>query len=72
MAKVTVVYDRQGNTLDVWFTKPQKAICEEVGHGIILKKSRKGRILGFEKINFLARGQQIVTLHDLRLEAKVA
>ena len=30
MAKVTVFYDRVGNTLDVWFTKPQKVICEEL------------------------------------------
>lgn len=72
MAKVTVIYDREGNTLDVWFAKPQKAICEEVGHGIILKKDKKGHVLGFEKINFLARGQKISSLHDLHLKAKVA
>ena len=72
MAKVTVVYDREGNTLDVWFTKPQKAVCEEVGHGIILKKNKRGRVLGFEKINFLAQGEKIRTLNDLHFEAKVA
>lgn len=72
MAKVSVIYDREGNTLDVWFTKPQKAISEEVGHGVILKKDKRGHILGFEKINFLPRGQKIVSKHDLRLEAKVA
>ncbi len=72
MAKVTVVYDREGNTLDVWFTKPQKAICEEVGHGVILKKDKKGHIVGFEKLNFLARGHRIVSKSDLRLEARVA
>ena len=72
MAKISVVYDREGNTLDVWFTKPQKAISEEVGHGVILKKDKKGRILGFEKINFLARGQKITFNKDLTLDAKVA
>jgi len=72
MAKVTVVYDREGNTLDVWFVKPQKAICEEVGHGIIVKKNRNGRVLGFEKLNFLPRGQHINSRSDLRLEAKIA
>lgn len=55
MAKITVVYDRVGNSLDVWFTKPQKAICEEVGHGIILKKDKKGNVIGFEKINFFSK-----------------
>jgi hypothetical protein len=72
MAKVTVVYDRIGNTLDVWFGRPRKVICEEVGHDVILKKDRHGRVLGFEKINFLPRGVKIISRHDLRLEAKVA
>ena len=72
MAKVSVVYDREGNTLDVWFTKPQKAISEEVGHGVILKKNKRGRILGFEKINFLARGRKINSRSDLKLDTKVA
>jgi Protein of unknown function (DUF2283) len=72
MAKVTVVYDREGNTLDVWFTKPQKAISEEVGHGIVLKKNKRGRVLGFEKINFLAPGEKILRSSDLHFEAKVA
>ncbi len=72
MAKVTVIYDRVGNTLDVWFTKPQKIICEEVGHGVILKKNKKGRVLGFEKINFLPHGKKIRSKTDLKLEAKVA
>jgi len=72
MAKVSVVYDREGNTLDVWFTKPQKTVNEEVGHGVILKKDKKGRILGFEKINFLTRGQRISFNKDLKLDAKVA
>lgn len=72
MAKVSVIFDRVGNTLDVWFTKPQKAISEEVGHGVILKKDKRGRILGFEKINFLARGQRINSKNDLKLIAQVA
>ncbi|MCG3205571.1 MAG: hypothetical protein KCHDKBKB_02293 [Elusimicrobia bacterium] len=72
MAKVTVVFDRIGNTLDVWFTKPQKTISEEVGHGVILKKNKKGHILGFEKINFLRKGQHITSKKDLKLVSKVA
>lgn len=72
MAKVTVVYDREGNTLDVWFTKPQKTISEEVGYGVILKKGKRGNILGFEKLNFLPRGHKIHSKHDLKFEAKVA
>lgn len=55
MAKIMVVYDKVGNTLDVWFTKPQKAVCEEVGHGVVLKKDKKGNVIGFEKINFFPK-----------------
>ncbi len=51
----TVVYDKLGNTLDVWFTKPQKVVCEEVGHGVVLKKDKKGNVIGFEKINFFEK-----------------
>ena len=70
MAKVSIVYDRVGNTLDVWFTKPQKALCEEVGDGVILKKNKQGRVVGFEKINFLARGEKILSKRDF--ETRVA
>lgn len=52
MEKITVIYDRVGNTLDVWFTKPKKALCEEIGQGFIIKKDRQGNVLGFEKINY--------------------
>ena len=55
MAKITVIYDRVGNCLDVWFTKPQKAVCEEVGHGVILKKDKNDNVVGFEKINFFSK-----------------
>ena len=50
---ITVVYDKVGNTLDVWLGKPRKAICEEIGKGFILKKDLKGNVLGFEKLNYV-------------------
>lgn len=31
MAKeILVLFDRVGNTLDVWFGEPREAICEEI------------------------------------------
>ena len=62
MEKVTVVYDRVGNTLDVWFVRPRKAICEEIGKGFILKKDEHGNILGFEKINFTKTKKPLANL----------
>jgi hypothetical protein len=54
MAKVKVFYDRQGNTLTVWFDDPQSEyMCEETGEEVILMKNRAGRVIGFEKLNFV-------------------
>jgi uncharacterized protein YuzE len=53
MARVKVYYDRQGNTLTVWFDDPQKEhICEETGEEVVLMKDKSGRVIGFEKLNF--------------------
>ena len=53
MEKVIVTYDKVGNTLDVWFRKPCEAICEEIGGGVVIKKNKKGEVIGFEKLNYL-------------------
>jgi len=53
MAQVKVFYDHIGNTLTVWFGKPQSEyICEETGEEVILMKDKTGHVLGFEKLNF--------------------
>ena len=59
MDKVRVYYDRTGNTLTVWFDDPAKeSICEEVGDDMVLVKDRRGRVIGFERLNYLTRKQQ--------------
>jgi len=55
MEKITITYDKVGNTLDVWFEEPRPCINEEVGTGVIIKKDKNGEILGFEKINYLKK-----------------
>ncbi|MCF8037686.1 MAG: DUF2283 domain-containing protein [Desulfohalobiaceae bacterium] len=53
MAQVKVYYDKEGNTLTVWFDDPQEEyICEETGDEVILMKSKSGRVIGFEKLNY--------------------
>ena len=53
MAEVSVLYDRQGRTLTVWFDDPhQEHICEETGDEVVLMKDSAGRVIGFEKLNF--------------------
>ena len=55
MEKVKVYYDREGNTLTVWFGEPgDEYICEETGDEIILMKDKNGNVLGFEKLNYLS------------------
>ncbi|MBU0629207.1 MAG: DUF2283 domain-containing protein [Nanoarchaeota archaeon] len=52
MDKIRVLFDKEGNTLDVWFEEPRKAICEETGDEVIIKKDIKtGKVIGFEKLN---------------------
>jgi hypothetical protein len=53
MAEVSVLYDREGQTLTVWFSdRRQEYVCEETGDEVILMKDSAGRVIGFEKLNF--------------------
>jgi uncharacterized protein YuzE len=53
MAQIKVYYDREGNTLTVWFGDPaDEYIAEETGEEIVLMKDREGKVIGFEKLNF--------------------
>lgn len=54
MAGVKVFYDREGNTLTVWFgDSSAEYVCEETGDEVILMKDSTGKVIGFEKLNFL-------------------
>ncbi|MDW7711305.1 MAG: DUF2283 domain-containing protein [Deferrisomatales bacterium] len=55
MAEVKVLYDEIGNTLTVWFGNPaDECVCEETGEEVILIKDKAGRVIGFEKLNYVA------------------
>ncbi len=59
MDKIRVYYDRTGNTLSVWFDDPNKEyVCEEIADDVVLMKDHRGRVLGFERLNYLSRKQQ--------------
>ena len=56
MAQVKVYYDREGNTLTVWFGDPaDEYVAEETGEEIVLMKNKDGKVIGFEKLNFTAQ-----------------
>lgn len=59
MVEVKVYYDRAGNTLTVWFGNPKdEDTCEETGDEVVLMKDKSGRVIGFEKLNFLSTASQ--------------
>jgi uncharacterized protein YuzE len=59
MDKLRVYYDREGNTLSVWFDDPQKEfVCQESDDDVVLVKDRRGRVIGFERLNFLSTKQR--------------
>ncbi len=59
MDKLRVYYDRKGNSLSVWFDDPKKEhICEESDDDVVLVKDRRGRVIGFERLNFLSASQR--------------
>ena len=61
MEKVRLYYDSKGNTLNVWFDDPKKeCVCEETGEEVILVKDKKGKVIGFEKLNFLIHPQETI------------
>ena len=59
MDKVRGNVDRTGNTLTVGFNAPTKEHnYEEVADDIVLMKDRRGRVIGFERLNYLSPKQQ--------------
>lgn len=59
MEKILVVFTKETNTMDIWFDKPDKEfVCEETGEEIILKKDKKGKIVGVELLNVLPQNKK--------------
>jgi uncharacterized protein YuzE len=58
---VRVCHDPIGNTLVVWFGEPSDEVeAEETGDEVILMKDKDGKVIGFEKLNFLPQADQAV------------
>ena len=71
MEKTRIFYDKQGNTLNVWFDDPEKEhICEETSEEVILVEDKTGRVIGFERLNFLDPASR-VAFDELPVEAIV-
>lgn len=54
MTKAKLIFNEKGNTLDIWFENPKNEVMnEETKNEVILKKDRKGKIIGIEILNFI-------------------
>ena len=72
MDKVTIIYSRFANTLDVWWGNPNdEEVAEETGEEIILKKDKDGKVIGFEKLNYLAPERLLKADEPARLPVEV-
>lgn len=59
MDKLRIYYDREGNTLSVWFDDlKMEHVCEEGDDDVIVVKDRRGRVIGFERLNVLSRSER--------------
>ena len=72
MDKVLIYWDREGNSLNVWFDDPKKEfICEETGDEVVIVKDKAGKVIGFEKLNYRAAGTTSES-NELPVEVLVA
>lgn len=53
MDKIKVIHDAVGKTLTVWLSDPEdEYICQETEDEVVLMKNKKGRVIGFEVLNY--------------------
>lgn len=71
MKPIKIFFDKEGNTLNVWFDDPEKeAICGETSEEIVLIKDKNGKVIGFEVLNYLSR-EDIADLKTLPVKTEV-
>ena len=64
--EIRVIFDKVGNTLDVWFGEPREAVCEEIEEEFLIKKDIKtGEVVGFEKFNVVSTKDEIPSMKFL-------
>ena len=53
MRKIKAIHDEVGHTLAIWIDDPKKeAVCSETTDEVVMMKDRKGRVIGFEVLNY--------------------
>jgi len=70
--KNTRIYDdREGNSLSVWFDDPKKEhVLRAIDDDVVLVKDRRGRVIGFERLNYMT-GKQREQSDTISVEVQV-
>ena len=72
MKPIRVIFDKVGNTLNVWFDDPKKEfVCEETSEEIVLVKNKAGKVIGFEVLNYLS-ARESRNIKKLPVEVAIA
>jgi len=74
MAKIRIYYDKEVDTLDIWFDEPpEEGFSREINDGIIAKYDSKERIVGIEVL-FVSKQKAIndVIPNEVKTEFKTA
>lgn len=60
MKPIKIIYDEKGNTLYVRFSDKKEAFCREsdIGNEIVYSLAEDNSVIGFEILNYLAKGQR--------------
>lgn len=60
MKPIKITYDKKGNTLYLRFSDKKEAYCREsdVGKEVVYSVAADGSVIGFEILNFLAKGER--------------
>ena len=61
MKPIRITYDRKGNALSVRFSEKREVFCRESEAGnkeVVYSIAEDGTVVGFEILNFLAKGER--------------
>jgi len=59
MRKIRIYYEKEMDTLDVWFEDPpEEGFSREISDGVILKYDKEGRVVGVE-ILFISKQKKL-------------
>ncbi len=68
MDSLKIYYDEVGKTLTVWFDDPtQETIAEETTEEVILIKNQAGKVIGFERLNYVPTNTETLQVELLKV-----